>query len=562
MSKLTYEFTNGYLPENQSSPNGDRVVNKKNLNYIFIPSKSPPLYHNLNSVSSNTYSSYDPKMSSNNSNVSSSNESSMLNNSYHSTNDEYVEPQHKPSPVYTPKNYYDHRYTSYMPPNEASISSKRPIKIQNLPTDKARLNETILRNKISDFKPSFNPLNKRHSVNIDSYPSTPRSNLSTPPVQDVRSSNEKLLSYEYLSNSNYDKILNNENFYSDKISEGSYSMLTGSINKDRKAKSINNVSGDYNFVAGNLEAVKGDSVAHTESPLYRKIMSKLSEIPDSMFTKASSISENSDKMGEPAVNSKNFQEKSVKQKINLSPKMCPNMTTNSGTSTDDPNMYFDPKVFNDDVAPGQKVSGPQTVPNSEKVASQAGDLIYTSVPFYSSSLPKKTSNPTYDINDYLYSDERSKINSDLNKVEDNKKVNHENWMRVMGKNEEKASVNGRGKENGHVNNKNGINAYIKLIDTSQNKQKNLSSLDDFKSSGPIKYKNLANSKKTEKFISPIILNQRPRKKKNIMANKKFILAFNFIISNTNYENSHALLQIKQRTACPILSLSLQNWFFE
>lgn len=511
MSKFAYEFANGYQPDNHTNNKNS------NLNCIYIASKSPPLYHNLNSVSSNTYSSYDTKLSSNNSktsNVSSSNESSMLNNSYHSTNDDYIEPQFKQTPIYTSKNYCDQRYTSYIPPNEALNSPKHSIKIKNLPNDKARLNETILRNKISDYKPSFNPLSKRHSVNIDSYPSTPRSNLSTPPVQEVRSSNEKLLSYEYLSNSNYDRILNGENL--DKSGEGSYSMLTGSMNKERKAKSIINVSSDYSRVAGNLENVKPEifeTVSNSESPLYRKIMSKLSEIPDSIFTKSPPITENSpNQKTQPislAGNDKNVQELSSKNKANHRVKIA--TTLNNPRYSNDPkyvslidvnqqnkqnimpikdtrlvnketkrskykSMYFDPKIFNEDY----KTNGTQSVISKEKVNSQAGDLIYTSLPFYSSSLPKKTSNPTYDINDYLYSDESSKISREPNKIEDKTKktVEQENFRQ---------DANLKSKESVGVNNKNGINAYIKLIDTSQNKQKNVSSLDEFAVNGLTKH---------------------------------------------------------------------------
>lgn len=467
-----------------------------------MPSKSPPLYHNLNSISSNTYSSYDTKLSSNNSktsNVSSSNESSMLNNSYHSTNDDYIEPQYKHDPVHHSNSSYDHTYTNYMVPNEVSSSAKRHIKSKNFPQDKTRLNETILKNKISDYKPSFNPLNKRPSVNIDSFPSTPRSNLSTPPVQDT----EKLTSYEYLNNSNNRKVLNKDKSCSDKIVEGSYSMLTGSMNKDKKMKSIINVSGDYNFVAGNLQDVKPDAketVTNSESPLYRKIMSKLSEIPDSMFVKNSSSSL---KTNSP-ISSNILKENPIWQKSDLSKKISYPFTIHDVKFSDDQkfvslidvnqtnkqnyplfkdnqenknnkyrSMYFDPKVFDADDR-SLKEDTNQTIQKKDKVTSQAGDLIYTSLPFYSSSLSKKTSNPTYDINDYLYSDETNQIGRNLHsKVQDKKKIPNEN-KKTLGKSEDKTNANGKIKEH---NNKNGINAYIKLIDTNQ--KKNFSKQDDF-----------------------------------------------------------------------------------
>lgn len=245
MSKLNYEsYNNGYL---QSSVTPTSDVKKglvsgtnrtNNLNYIYISPNSPtPLTH-LNSVSSNTYSSYDTKLSSNNSktsNVSSSNESSLLNNnsSYHSNNDDMSNyssnldsrPSTRYQPAYDSTNYYDHRYSSYTPishlneitrknsspssygdsiPPQSANSNKKVIKIKNMPNNE---NSNLLRNqaKITNEKLLLNSLNKRHSVNIDSYPSTPRSNLSTPPVPDSKTSNEKLLSYSYYSNQNYDK---------------------------------------------------------------------------------------------------------------------------------------------------------------------------------------------------------------------------------------------------------------------------------------------------------------------------------------------------------------------
>lgn len=514
-SRLAYEFTNGYLPENHSTSN--RVSNNnKNLNYIYIPSKSPPLYHNLNSISSNTYSSYDTKLSSNNSktsNVSSSNESSMLNNSYNSTNDDYIEPQFKHSPVRPSNNSYDHQYTSYMIPNETSNSSKRSIKFKNFPQDKLRLNETVLRNKISDYKPSFNPLNKHQNVNIDNFRSTPISNLSTPLIQDARSSTEKLTSYEYLDNSINEKVLNDDKSCSDKITEGSYSVLTGSMNKNRKIKSIINVSGDYNFVAGNLQDVKPDAMTNSESPLYRKIMSKLSEIPDSIFTKNS---QNSLKKDSSTNNSKISNEKPIWQTTDQSTKTSfqqfsddqkfvslidvnqinkqnypPFQDNKENKNNKYRSMYFDPKFFDQDDRKAQ-VNTNQTI-KKDKEVSQAGDLIYTSLPFYSSSLPKKTSNPTYDINDYLYSDENSQISSHLDlKLENKKKSVNEN-KKTLGKNEDKINSNGKIKENGVINNKNGINAYLKLIDTNQ--KKNLSKLDDF----PISISNKKSKRKLFNF---------------------------------------------------------------
>lgn len=180
---------------------------------------------------------------------------------------------------------------------------------------------------------------------------------------EVRSSNEKLLSYSYYTNLNYEKTtktpnrpkllsLNNEpstannsitmdstdqlNMSSSSHHQQqqqqsqqsqqqkpkptanitSFGALVGSINKDRKSKSINNVSTDRPLststvgattnVAGALGSSNNGATVlqsqsqqptsttssqqhsqskphHQESPLYQKIMSRLSELPDSVL---------------------------------------------------------------------------------------------------------------------------------------------------------------------------------------------------------------------------------------------------------------------------------------
>ncbi|CAF0721698.1 unnamed protein product [Brachionus calyciflorus] len=570
MSKLNYEYNNnnnGFMKEYaKKNPNrtGD-TNNKSNLNYVYIQSDSP-IPFNLNSVSSNTYSSYDSKTS----NVSSSNESSVLNSSYQSNpNDEITDLKYKPGFNNNNKNYMDQRYSSYTPEvPKNNTGQKRLVKTKNNNSENSKMNDVLLRNKIlNSYKPSFNVFNpKRHSVNIDNYSSIPKSNLTNSPLasSDIKASNEKLLSYEYYSNSNYDK--SNPKNKNEKNTESTYGSLSGSISKDRKAKSINNVSNntDYKIIAGNLDSSKADSFennpSQNESPLYKKIMSKLSEIPDSVLMRNSSPLEatsylpnslnydNSKQLKTPLntstnnqINDLNKKEKHLKQKVNVikkqsaqlsclkpvenqkfgslvdinsqeknSDNMSDRLSNKENIRSKHKSMYFGENFPSENFKLSEDRRSEEINCNG-KIYSQAGDLIYSSLPYYSSSLPKKTLNPTYNLNDYLYSEEVDKLKDESSlhdeKIEQSKneivdKLDRKGnlFSNFLNKNSVEESSNSShtttlSRDSGIVTQRHGINAYIKLIDSKNESKvndinlKRLANLDDVGVIGSEKRKN-------------------------------------------------------------------------
>lgn len=223
--------------------------------------------------------------------------------------------------AYRPHPHPEHRYSTYTPicflnENEKEINLSGAGSTGKKPTVKTtHLGEMPTPGRL--FLPDKSTINKRHSAHIDSYSmSSQRSNLSTPLATpgEVRTSNEKLLSYSYYSNLNYDKTSKlkasklplNGDVCKLKSNDVSLGGLVGSMNKERKSKSINNVAGtpqthhclpsaNGNCVAGSLgssnntlslshpTSSSASNKSHQESPLYQKIMSRLSELPDSVL---------------------------------------------------------------------------------------------------------------------------------------------------------------------------------------------------------------------------------------------------------------------------------------
>lgn len=450
-------------------------------NYTYVPSHSPLSYATTqNSLSSNNYSSnYDSKLSSNNnsktSNVSSSNESSLLNsyndasslqysnydsnaplkNQTNSTNNYNNGPSDPKEFIIN--NYFDHRYASYTP-----LSNSSEIKKQSTSPASSLLNDANkklikISNNISNIetsKPMLASLlmnNRRDSVNLDSYPSTPRSNLSTPPV-----SAEKLLSYSYYSNSNYDKTSEklkdqSSNYRVGRYNTGevSYSNLAGSINKDRKAKSINNLSSG---VAGSLDTSRtnmgGVSSNQRESPLYQKIMNKLSELPDSLLMRkytTNNSDQNSHKTSTPILNYE-FDAKqnivksplAVNQDSNLREKALNTITNKENikqvVEQDSKNINNNDKENRRGKYKSMYVESSnyieETLTNKSQETS-SGDLITPNY-FLENAKPNKSS--AYNYEDYLYSegdanDEKKSLNlQDLQKKSNKPILNYKSSL--------------------------------------------------------------------------------------------------------------------------------------
>lgn len=99
-----------------------------------------------------------------------------------------------PNPSNMATNINMHKANDFQPPAPLTTTAKLSLTEQQSKPSLQNLQSAV---------------SKRHSVNIDSYLASAnpnlRSELSTPSNGDVRSSNEKLLSYSYYSNLNYDK---------------------------------------------------------------------------------------------------------------------------------------------------------------------------------------------------------------------------------------------------------------------------------------------------------------------------------------------------------------------